>query len=163
MEQTMDHKYNKMRCLQLLISKESIEKNSNLTFREYNIKKYFDLETQLMYVKDFLIWESSFKGYFVLFQKFKNKSITGEFFVDEFFDQFQKDEELLKSFVFSPENIEKLNVHPKSSGFYSFLYRISMECDLFLPDSNERLSSEIDETQLRSYITQIFYQIESFL
>ena len=162
MEQTMDHKYNKIKCLQLLISKESIEKNSNLTFREYNIKKYFDLETQLMYVKDFLIWESSFKGYFVLFQKFKNKSITGEFFVDEFFDQFQKDEELLKSFVFSPENIEKLNVHPKSSGFYRLLDRISMECDLFHANLNERLSGQIGETQLRSYITQIFYQFESF-
>jgi hypothetical protein len=37
-----------------------------------------------------------------------------------------------------------------------------MKCDLFQDDSDIRLAGEIDEDQLRSYIKQMYTDLESF-
>ena len=70
-------------------------------------EKYFELQNQLSYVKDFIIWKQSFSQYFKLFTNFKNGLIDGEWFVDEFFDIFNEDKELLKNFVFNSESFKK--------------------------------------------------------
>ena len=67
-------------------------------------------------MKDFIIWKKSFSQYFKLFTNFKNGLIDGEWFVDEFFDIFNEDKELLKNVVFNSESFKKLNINPKSSG-----------------------------------------------
>ena len=82
--------------------------------------------------------------------------------MDEFFDIFNEDKELLKNFVFNSESFKKLNINPKSSGLVLFLEEISMKCDLFQDDSDIILAGEIDEDQLRSYIKQIYTELESF-
>ena len=128
-----------------------------------NKKKYFELQNQLSYVKDFIIWKKSFSQYFRLFTNFKNGLIDGESFLDEFFDIFNEDKELLKNFVFNSESFKKLNINPKSSGLVIFLEEISMKCDLFQHDSDIRLTGEIDEDQLRSYIKQIYTDLKSFI
>ena len=113
-------------------------------------------------MKDFIIWKQSFSQYFKLFTNFKNVLIDRESFVDEFFDIFNEDKELLKNFVFNSESFKKLNINSKSLGLVLFLEKISMKCDLFQDDFDIRLAGEIDEDQLRSYIKQIYTDLESF-
>lgn len=154
--------FNKKNCLKLLIYEKLVTEKFQQTLVEYDSKKYLELQNQLSYVKDFIIWKQSFSQYFKLFPNFKNGLIDGESFVDEFFDIFNEDKELLKNFVFNSESIKKLNINPKSSGLVLFLEEISMKCDFFYDDSDIRLAGEIDEDQLRSYIKQIYTDLESF-
>jgi len=154
--------FNKKKCLKLLKYEKLVTEKFQQTLDEYDLEKYFELQHQLRYMKDFIIWKQSFSQYFKLFTNFKNGLIDGESFVDEFFDLFNEDKELLKNFVFNSESFKKLNINPKSSGLVLFLDEISMKCDLFQDDSDVRLAGEIDEDQLRSYIKQIYTQLESF-
>ena len=142
--------FNKKNCLKLLKYEKLVTEKFQQTLSEYDSEKYFELQNQLSYVKDFIIWKQSFSQYFKLFTNFKNGLIDGESFVDEFFDIFNEDKELLKNFVFNSESFKKLNINPKSSGLVLFLEEISMKCDLFQDDSDIRLAGEIDEDQLRS-------------
>lgn len=82
--------------------------------------------------------------------------------MDEFFDLFNEDKEILKNFVFNSESFKKLNINTKSSGLVLFLEEISMKCYLFQDDSDIRLNGEIDEDQLRAYIKQMYTDLESF-
>lgn len=154
--------FNKKNCLKLLKYEKLVKEKFDQTLGEYDSKKHFELRNQLSYVKDFIIWKQSFLKYFKLFTNFKNGLIDGELFVDEFFDIFNEDKELLKNFVFNSESLKKLNINPKSSGLVLFLDEIIMKCDLFEDDSDIRLDGQIDEDQLRSYIKQIYTQLESF-
>ena len=47
--------FDKAKCLKLLNYKELVEEKFRITFREYNLEKYFELENQLIYIKDFII------------------------------------------------------------------------------------------------------------
>ena len=152
----------KAKCLKLLNYKKLVEEKFEITLREYNLEKYFELENQLIYIKDFIIWENSFSQYFRLFTNFRTGLISGESFVDEFFKLFDADEELLANFVFNSENLKNLNINRKSFGLVYFLKEIGMKCELFENDSDIRLDGEIDENQLRSYITKMFSGIELF-
>ena len=154
--------FNKKNCLKLLKYEKLVTETFQQTLGKYDSEKYFELQNQLSYVKDFIIWKQTFSQYFKLFTNFKNGLIDGESFVDEFFDLFNEDKELLKNFVFNSESFKKLNINPKSSGLVLFLEEISMKCDLFQDDSDIRLAGEIDEDQLRSYIKQIYTDLESF-
>ena len=154
--------FNKKNCLKLLKYEKLVTEKFQQRLGEYDSEKYFELQNQLSYVKDFIIWKQSFSQYFKLFTNFKNGLIDGESFVDEFFDIFNEDKELLKNFVFNSESFKNLNINPKSSGLVLFLEEISMKCDLFQDDSDIRLAGEIDEDQLRSYIKQIYTDLESF-
>ena len=154
--------FNKKNCLKLLKYEKLVTEKFQQTLGEYDSEKYFELQNQLSYVKDFIIWKQSFSQYFKLFTNFKNGLIDGESFVDEFFDIFNEDKELLKNFVFNSESFKKLNINSKSSGLVLFLEEISMKCDLFQDDSDIRLAGEINEDQLRSYIKQIYTDLESF-
>ena len=155
--------FNKKNCLKLLKYEKLVTEKFQQRLGEYDSEKYFELQNQLSYVKDFIIWKQSFSQYFKLFTNFKNGLIDGESFVDEFFDIFNEDKELLKNFVFNSESFKNLNINPKSSGLVLFLEEISMKCDLFQDDSDIRLAGEIDEDQLRSYIKQIYTELESFI
>ena len=55
-----------------------------------------------------------------------------------------------------------MNVNPNSFVLVFFLEELSRKCDFFPNDSDIRLDGEIDENQLRSYITEIFAIIEGF-
>ena len=154
---------NKKKCLKLLKYEKLVTEKFQQTLGEYDSKKYFELRNQLSYVKDFIIWKKSFSQYFKLFTNFKNGLIDGEWFVDEFFDLFNEDKELLKNFVFNSESFKKLNINPKSSGLVLFLEEISIKCDLFQDNLDIKLTSQIDEDQLRSYIKQIYTELESFI
>lgn len=154
--------FSKKNCLKLLKYEKLVTEKFQQMLGEYDSEKYFELQNQLSYVKDFIIWKQSFSQYFKLFTNFKNELIDGERFVDEFFDIFNEDKELLKNFVFNSESLKKLNINPKSSRLVLFLEEISMKCDLFQDDSDIRLAGEIDEDQLRSYIKQIYTDLESF-
>ncbi len=154
--------FNKKNCLKLLKYEKLVTEKFQQRLGEYDSEKYFELQNQLSYVKDFIIWKQSFSQYFKLFTNFKNGLIDGESFVDEFFDIFNEDKELLKNFVFNSESFKNLNINPKSSGLVLFLEEISMKCDLFQDDSDIILAGEIDEDQLRSYIKQIYTDLESF-
>ena len=154
--------FSKKNCLKLLKYEKLVTEKFQQTLGEYDSEKYFELQNQLSYVKDFIIWKQSFSQYFKLFTNFKNELIDGERFVDEFFDIFNEDKELLKNFVFNSESLKKLNINPKSSRLVLFLEEISMKCDLFQDDSDIILAGEIDEDQLRSYIKQIYTDLESF-
>lgn len=83
------------------------------TLDRYDKKKYFELQKELDYVKDFIIWKHSFLHYFKLFTNFKNGLIDGESFVNEFFDLFNEDKkllednELLKNFIFNSESFKE--------------------------------------------------------
>ena len=105
---------NKKKCLELLKHEKLVKEKFQQSLDEYDLKKYFELQNQLRYVKDFIIWKKSFSQYFKLFTNFKNGLIDGEWFVDEFFDIFNEDKELLKNFVFNSESFKKLNINPKS-------------------------------------------------
>lgn len=107
-------------------------------------------------MKDFILWKQSFLQDFKLFINFKNGLIDGEAFVDEFFDIFNDDKELLKNFVFNAESFQTLNINYKSSGLVLVLEEIRIKCDLFQDDSDIILASEIDEDQLWSYIKKIY-------
>jgi len=154
--------FNKKNCSKLLKYEKLVTEKFQQTLSEYDSEKYFELRHQLSYVKDFIIWKQSFSQYFKLFTNFKNGLIDGDSSVDDFFDLFNEDKELLKNFVFNSESLKKLNINPKSSRLVLFLDEISMKCDLFQADSDIRLSGEIDEDQLRSYIKQIYTSLESF-
>jgi len=154
--------FNKKNCLKLLKYEKLVTEKFQQTLGEYDSKKYFELQNQLSYVKDFIIWKQSFSQYFKLFTNFKNVLIDRESFVDEFFDIFNEDKELLKNFVFNSKSFKKLNINSKSLGLVLFLEKISMKCDLFQDDFDIRLAGEIDEDQLRSYIKQIYTDLESF-
>ena len=154
--------FNQKNCLKLLEYDKFVTEKLQQTLNEYDSEKYFELQNQLNYVKDFIIWEQSFSQYFKLFTNFKNGLIDGESFVYEFFDLFNENKELLKNFVFNSESFKNLNINPKSSGLVLFLEEISMKCDLFQNDFDIRLAGEIDEDQLRSYIKQIYTDLESF-
>ena len=159
--------FNKKNCLNLLKYKKYVEKNFQQKLSDYDSKKYFELQKQLGYVKDFIIWKQSFLQYFKLFENFKNGLIDGDSFVDEFFDLFNKDQELLdqkllENFILTSNNFKNLNINPKSSGLGFFLEETSMECDLFQNDSDIRLVGEIDEDQLRSYIKKMYIVLHSF-
>ena len=154
--------FNKKNCLKLLKYEKLVTEKFQQTLGEYDSEKYFELQNQLSYVKDFIIWKQTFSQYFKLFTNFKNGLIDGESFVDGFFDLFNEDKEILKNFVFSSESFKKLNINPKSSGLVLFIEEISMKCDLFQDDSDIRLAGKIDEDQLRSYIKQMYTDLESF-
>lgn len=154
--------FDKAKCLKLLNYKRLIEEKFETTLREYDSEKYFELENQLSYIKDFIIWEKSFSQYFKLFTNFRRGLISCESFVDEFFDLFNADEKLLANFVFNSENLKNLNINRKSFGLFLILKEIAMKCDLFQNDSDIRLAGEINENQLRSYITKMFSGIELF-
>ena len=154
--------FNKKNCLKLLKYEKLVTEKFQQPLDEYDSEKFFELQKQLNYVKDFIIWKRSFLEYFKLFTNFKNGLIDGEVFVDEFFDIFNEDKELLKNFVFNSESFKKLNINYKSSGLILFLEEISMKFDLFQDDSDIRLAGEIDEDQLRSYIKQMYTYLESF-
>ena len=154
--------FNQKNCLKLLEYDKFVTEKLQQTLNEYDSEKYFELQNQLNYVKDFIIWEQSFSQYFKLFTNFKNGLIDGESFVYEFFDLFNENKELLKNFVFNSESFKNLNINPKSSGLVLFLEEISIKCDLFQDDSDIRLAGEIDQDQLRSYIKQIYTDFESF-
>jgi len=154
--------FNKKNCLKLLKYEKLVTEKFQQTLGEYDSEKYFELQNQLSYVKDFIIWKQTFSQYFKLFTNFKNGLIDGESFVDEFFDLFNEDKEILKNFVFNSESFKKLNINTKSSGLVLFLDEISLKCDLFQDDSGIRLTGEIDEDQLRFYIKQMYTDLESF-
>jgi len=102
----MTFDFDKAKCLKLLNSKELVEKKFGITLEEYNSQKHFELQHQLSYIKDFILWENSFSQYFRLFTNFKTGLISGDSFVDEFFDLFNDDEKLLENFVFNSENLK---------------------------------------------------------
>jgi hypothetical protein len=154
--------FDKIKCLKLLNSKKLVEEKFGITLREYNLEKYYELQDQLIYIKDFIIWENSFSQYFRLFTNFITGLISGESFMDEFIELFYADEKLLENFVFNSENLKNLNINPKSFGFFHFLQIISIKCEFFEDDASIRLDGEIDENQLRSYITKMFSRIEFF-
>jgi hypothetical protein len=154
--------FDKANCLKLLKYEKLVKENFQITLREYNLEKYFGLQNQLIYIKDFIIWKQTFSQYFKLFTNFKSGLIDGESFVDEFFDLFNEDKEILQNFVFNSESFKKLNINTKSSGLVLFLDEISLKCDLFQDDSGIRLTGEIDEDQLRFYIKQMYTDLESF-
>lgn len=154
--------FNKKNCFKLLKYEKLVTEKFQQTLDEYDSEKYFELQNQLSYVKDLIIWKQSFSQYFKLFTNFKNGLIDGESVMDEFFDLFNEDKELLKNFVFNSKSFKKLNINPKSSGFFLFLEEISMKSDLFQNNSDIRLAGEIDEDQLRSYIKQLYTELESF-
>jgi hypothetical protein len=161
-------KFNKETCLELLKYEKLVIKKFQQTLDIYDSKKYFQLQNQLSYVKDFIIWKQSFSKYFKLFTNFKDELINGESFVDDFFDLFNEDkkllenQELLKNFVLNSETFKKLNINSKSWGFLLFLEDISMKFDLFMDDPDIRLDVEIDEDELRSYVKEIFIELERF-
>ena len=119
--------FDKANCLKLLKYEKLVKENFQITLREYNLEKYFGLQNQLIYIKDFIIWKQTFSQYFKLFTNFKSGLIDGESFVDEFFDLFNEDKELIKNFVFNSENFKNLNINSKSSGLVLFLEKISMK------------------------------------
>ena len=113
-------------------------------------------------LKDFIIWRNSFPKYLELFQNFKNELISGESFVDEFFDLFNLDKKLLENFVFNSENLKNLNINSKSFGLVIFLDEISLKLDFFEGHSEIRLPGQIDEIELKSYITEKCSEMEVF-
>ena len=155
-------KFNKIKCLELLNYKKFVEEKFGVPFSEYNLEKDFELKNQLSYIEDFLIWRNSFSQYYNLFTNFKNKSIDGESFVDEFFELFDENKMLLENFVFDSKNVEKLNINPKSFGFKLLVLTISFECDEFESDPNSPLANKIDEDTLRSYIIKKFSLIDFY-
>jgi len=102
----MTFDFEKAKCFKLLNYKKLVEEKFGMTLREYNLKKYFELEDQLSYIKDFILWENSFSQYFRLFTNFRTGLISGNSFVDEFFDLFNADQKLLENFVFNSENLK---------------------------------------------------------
>jgi hypothetical protein len=111
--------FNKKNCLKLLEYEILVTEKFQQKLGEYDSIANFELQIQLRYVKDFIIWKQTFSQYFKLFTNFKNRLIDGELFVDEFFDLFNEDEEILKNFVFNSESLKKLNINTKSSGLKS--------------------------------------------
>lgn len=91
--------FNKKNCLKYLKYEKLVTEKLQQTLGEYDSEKYFEPQNQLNYVKDFIIWKQSFSQYFKLFTNFKNGLIDGESFVDEFFDIFNEDKELLKTLI----------------------------------------------------------------
>ena len=51
---------NKKRCLELLKYEKVVTKKFQQTLGEYDSEKYFELQNQLSYVKDFIIWKKRF-------------------------------------------------------------------------------------------------------
>ena len=154
--------FDKTKCIKLLKYKILVEKKTETLLRYHNQEKYSELQIQLSYIKDFLVWKQSFREYYKLFRDFKLGLINGDLFVEEFFDVFRENEKFLTRFVFSPENIKNLNINPKSFKFSLFIYSVSMECRLFETDPNNKMEIEISENDLRSYITELFPRLESF-
>ena len=113
-----------------------------------------EIPVSKMDIKDFIIWEHSFSQYFRLFTNFLTGVISADSFVDDFFYLFNEDQKLLENFVFNSENLKNLNVNRKSFGLFYILNEIAIKCEFFQDDSDIRLPGEIDENQLRSYITK---------
>lgn len=63
--------FDKTKLIELLNYKEFIEEEFKVTLRDYNLKKYFELQNYLNYIKDFIIWKNSFSKYFKLFTDFR--------------------------------------------------------------------------------------------
>lgn len=57
----------KSKCLKWLKYEKLVKENYQTTLREYILEKYFELQNQLIYIKDFIIWENSFSQYLKLF------------------------------------------------------------------------------------------------
>lgn len=72
--------FDKAKCLKLLNYKKLVQEKFGITIREYNSEKYFELQNQLIYIKDFIIWKNSFSQYFRLFTNFRTVLINGESF-----------------------------------------------------------------------------------
>ena len=58
--------FKKNLCLKLLNYKNLIEKKYKKDFREYDLKKYYNLQYQLTCIKDFFVWKKSFSWVLLL-------------------------------------------------------------------------------------------------
>jgi hypothetical protein len=70
--------FNKKNCLKLLEYEKLVTEKFQQTLGKYDSEKYFELQNQLSYMKEFIIWKQSFSQYFKLFTNFKNGLIDGE-------------------------------------------------------------------------------------
>lgn len=76
--------FNEKLFYELLKYKIFVNKNFNKNLRTYDLRVYIELENQLNYIQDFIVWNKSFSKYFKLFTKFKNKLISGNLFMEIF-------------------------------------------------------------------------------
>ena len=154
--------FDKAKCIKLLNDKIVAENKHGKSLFEYDEEKDWELEDQLAYIKDFLIWKQSFPIYYELCKHFKLELIDGEFFVTEVFNVVRENDKFLESFVFSPEIIRKLDINPKSFNFGVFIYDLSTECRMLETNPDNKMEGEITEDQLRSYVTKGFSRLERF-
>ena len=72
------------------------------------------------------VWKNNFNKYLTLVKKYKAGLIISDFFIDEFFNIFNKDQEFIKNFEFTSEVIKKIIINSKSFGFLSILKDLSI-------------------------------------
>jgi len=154
--------FDKAKCIELLNYKIVAEKKHGKSLFEYDAEKDWELADQLTYIKDYLIWKQSFPIYYELCKNFKFELIDGEFFVTEVFNVVRENDKFLESFVFSAENIRKLDINPKSFNFRVFIYDLSTESRMLETDPDQKMEGEITEDKLRSYIIKSFPRLERF-
>lgn len=160
--------FNKKILLDLLKYEKLISELPGTKLEYYDEKKYYELEHQLRYIRDFIIWKQSFPKYLKLFTDFKNQLINDETFLDDFFDLYNESKSLLENkfstdlvreFAYNSKDFEDLIVNPKSSGLIIFLDDLSLKLELLEDDMDRNVTNQ--ET-LHSYIKKIYPIIESF-
>ena len=52
--------FNKKKCLELLEYEKLVAEKFQQTLDNYDLEKYYQLQSQLRYVKDFIIWKNNF-------------------------------------------------------------------------------------------------------
>ena len=164
----MFNAFNKEILLELLKYEKFVNEVFQQDLEYYNQEKYFELENQLRYIKDYIIWKKSFPKYFKLFTDFKNQLINDETFLDSFFDLYNEDKlfiqnefnnDLLRNFAENSKDFENLVINPKSLHVGIFLEDLGVKLELL--DDGISINENYEET-VHSYIKKIYPVIESF-
>ena len=150
--------FNQKKYVELLKYEEWIKENFKQSLLEYDEVKYYELQDQLSFIKNFIIFKKYLPQYLKLFKDFLDNKITSKLFIDEFYYIFNEQNKSLEKQIDDFAEIKNLKNNYQVSSLSLTFYNISIKLDIF--DENIEPGSEIFDKNLKSYINEQYNSLK---